>query len=96
MPTTLRAGQIFYRVIIYKNSFKQTNMKKGLDISFVHYGIRKEDLELIETLCNEHQLDADWIRDDILKVYHEKRIQDGDFEGKGIEKLIEKALLKVK
>jgi hypothetical protein len=96
MPTTLRAGQIFYRVIIYKNSFKQTNMKKGLDISFVHYGIRKEDLELIETLCNEHQLDADWIRDDILKVYHEKRIQDGDFEGKGIEKLIEKALLKVR
>ncbi len=71
-------------------------MKKGLDISFVHYGIRQEDLELIETLCTEHQLDADWVRDDILKIYHEKRIQDGDFEGKGVEKLIEKALLKVK
>ena len=71
-------------------------MKKGLDSTFVHYGIRKEDLELIETRGTEHPLDADWVRDDILKVYHEKRIQDGDFEGKGIEKLIEKALLKVR
>ena len=79
MPTIRWVGQIFYPVIIYRNSFKKTNMKKGLDISFVHYGIRKEDLELIETLCTDHQLDADWVRDDILKIYHEKRIQDGDF-----------------
>ncbi len=93
---TLRVGAIFYRAIICKHNVKHIDMKKGLDISFVHYGIRKEDLELIETLCTEHQLDADWVRDDILKVYHEKRIQEGDFEGKGVEKLIEKALLKVK
>lgn len=70
--------------------------KKGLDSTFVHYGIRHEDLELIGTLCAQHQLDADWVRDDILKVYYEKRVQDGDFEGKGVEKLLEKALLKVK
>ena len=29
-------------------------MAKGLDGKFLHYGIRKEDLELIRTLCEKH------------------------------------------
>ena len=28
-------------------------MAKGLDQKFLHYGIRKEDLELIRTLCEK-------------------------------------------
>ena len=28
-------------------------MAKGLDLKFLHYGIRKEDLELIRTLCEK-------------------------------------------
>jgi hypothetical protein len=71
-------------------------MKKGLDISFVHYGIRQEDLDIISTLCTEHELDADWVKDNLLKVYHEKRVQDADVEGKAMIKLIEKALLKIR
>jgi hypothetical protein len=71
-------------------------MKKGLDISFVHYGIRRDDLDLIETLCTTHGLDADWVMQDLLKTLHEKRVSDADLDGKGIEKLIEKALTKVK
>ncbi|MEI7586984.1 hypothetical protein [Runella sp.] len=71
-------------------------MKKGLDISFVHYGIRRDDLDLIETLCTTHGLDADWVLQDLLKNLHEKRVSDADLDGKGIEKLIEKALTKVK
>jgi hypothetical protein len=30
--------------------------KKGLDTSFLHYGIRKEDMGMIEALCIEHDL----------------------------------------
>ncbi|AXE20883.1 hypothetical protein DR864_25665 [Runella rosea] len=71
-------------------------MKKGLDISFVHYGIRRDDLDLIETLCTTHGLDADWVLEDLLKNLHEKRVSDADLDGKGIEKLIEKALSKVR
>jgi len=36
--------------------------KKGLDTTFVHYGIRKEDINLIEALCVGHKLDFDWVK----------------------------------
>ena len=34
--------------------------KKGLDTLFVHYGIRREDMRVIEALCNEYDVDFDW------------------------------------
>jgi hypothetical protein len=71
-------------------------MKKGLDLTFVHYGIRKEDMALIETLCASHQLDFDWIKDDVLKAFHDKKTNNQDLEDKTIERLIDKALLKIK
>lgn len=70
--------------------------KKGLDIIFVHYGIRKEDMDLIETLCTEHKLDFDWVKEDLLKEFHERKIRNQELDEKGIEKIIEKALLKIK
>ena len=70
--------------------------KKSLDTTFLHYGIRKEDLSMIEVLCTEHQLDFDWVKDDLLKEFHEKKIRNQDMDEKGIEKIIEKALLKIK
>lgn len=72
-------------------------MKKGLDATFVHYGIRKDDMRLIEALCATHQLDADWLKDDILKRYHDERIQQADgLTDKAVEKLIDKAVLKIR
>jgi hypothetical protein len=70
--------------------------KKGLDITFVHYGIRKEDISLIEALCTEHKLEFEWIKEDILKEFHERKIKNEDMDEKSIEKIIEKALLKIK
>jgi hypothetical protein len=70
--------------------------KKGLDITFVHYGIRKEDINLIEALCTEHQLDFDWVKEDLLKEFHEKKIRNQEMDDKGIEKIIEKALQKIR
>ena len=57
---------------------------------------RKEDMDLIEVLCTEHKLDFDWVKDDLLKEFHEKKIRNQDMDDKGIEKIIEKALLKIK
>ncbi len=70
--------------------------KKGLDTTFVHFGIRKEDMSLIEVLCSKHNLDFEWVRDELLKEFHEKKIRNQDIEESNIEKLIEKALNKIK
>jgi hypothetical protein len=70
--------------------------QKGLDITFVHYGISKEDMDLITTLCTEHKLEADWIKGDILKEFHERKIKNMEMDDKSIEKVIEKALQKIK
>jgi hypothetical protein len=70
--------------------------KKGLDTTFLHYGIRKEDMSLIEALCLEHQLEFDWVREELLKEYHEKKIRNQDIDEKSLEKVIDKALSKIK
>jgi len=70
--------------------------KKGLDTTFVHYGIRKEDISLIEALCTEHKLEFEWIKEYILKEFHERKIKNEEMDEKAIEKVIEKALLKIK
>lgn len=70
--------------------------KKGLDTTFVHYGIRKEDINLIEALCVEHKLDFDWVKEDLLKEFHERKIRNQEMDEKAIEKILEKALMKIK
>ena len=70
--------------------------RKGLDTLFVHYGIRREDMDVIEALCSEFDIDADWLKDQILKPYHETKIRNEELDEKALGKLIEKALLKIK
>jgi hypothetical protein len=65
--------------------------KKGLDTTFVHYGIRKEDMDLISVLCTEHQLEFEWVKEELLKEFHERKIRNQDVDDKAIEKIIEKA-----
>lgn len=69
--------------------------KKGLDTTFLHYGIRKEDMNHIEALCAEHQLDFDWVKEDLLKEFHEKKIRNHEMDEKSVEKIIDKALQKI-
>lgn len=70
--------------------------KKGLDTTFLHYGIRKEDISLIETLCSTHSLEFDWVKEDILKEFHERKISNLELDEKSVEKVVEKALGKIK
>ena len=74
-------------------------MGKGLDRNFLHYGIRTEDLELIQTLCEKHDLDADWVKEEILKAYHEKKvdaIEMGDFDTEQVVSIAIQNLIKHK
>lgn len=70
--------------------------KKGLDTTFIHYGIRREDMQIIEQMCVKHELDFDWVQDNLLKEFHEKKIRNQEIDEKSIEKVIDKALQKIK
>jgi len=70
--------------------------KKGLDSTFLHFGIRKDDIAIIESLCEKHQLDFDWVKDFLMKEFHEKKISNQDIDDKTVIKIIDKALQKIK
>jgi hypothetical protein len=69
--------------------------KKGLDALFVHYGIRQGDMQVIEALCIEFDVDAEWLKEYILKPYHEAKIKNDELDTKTLTKLIEKGLSKM-
>jgi len=71
-------------------------MQKGLDSTFVQYGIRADDLRLIETLALEHGLDFEWVQQELLRAFHEARNRTHDLGEADVEKLIEKALTKLR
>ncbi len=83
------------------------NMKKGLDRTFLHYGIRQEDMEIIEDAARGAEIDPDWLKEYILKPYNEAR-NDGNVDRdrmgangfsvdeKKLRKILNKALKEVK
>ncbi|CAN5920751.1 hypothetical protein BH24BAC1_BH24BAC1_41030 [soil metagenome] len=68
-----------------------TYMNKGLDATFVHYGIRQEDLRLIEQLAEAAGLDLDWVKD-LLRDFHEKKTKKQELEDKDVQKLLDEHL----
>ena len=44
-------------------------MGKGLDGKFINYGIRQDDLMLISTLCEKHQVDFEGSKEEILREW---------------------------
>lgn len=71
-------------------------MNKGLDSSFLHYGVRKQDLAVIEELCKKYDLDKEWVTNELIKAYHEQKVANIEVEDKTVSKIISKALLKIK
>lgn len=71
-------------------------MAKGLDGKFMHYGIRKEDLELIRTLCEKHDIDFDWMSEEILRKYHAAKVERIEMNDEETEKIIAEAIALVK
>ena len=67
-------------------------MAKGLDGKFLHYGIRQEDLELIKTLCQKHELDATWVSEAILKRYHAAKVDQIEVSQEEIERILSEAI----
>ncbi len=57
-------------------------MSKGLDTAFIHYGIRKEDMDIIKNLTEEQGLDFEWLQENILKEFHNLKINNEDIDSK--------------
>ena len=67
-----------------------------MDGKFLHYGIRKEDLELIRTLCEKHDIDFDWMSEEILRKYHAAKVERIEMNDEETEKIIAEAIALVK
>lgn len=71
-------------------------MAKGLDQKFLHYGIRREDLDLIESLCEKHHLDFDWLCEEILRKYHAAKVDKIEMLDSDAEKIISDAIQQIR
>ena len=71
-------------------------MAKGLDNKFLHYGIRKEDLSMIEAICDAEQIDFEWLSEEILKAYHAKKVDVIEIDDAATEEIIRAAIQKIK
>lgn len=71
-------------------------MVKGIDQKFVQYGIRKEDLAMIEAICNAENIDFDWLSGDILRAYHAKKVDVIEMGDSDTEEIIRTAINKIK
>jgi hypothetical protein len=70
------------------------DMKKGLDRTFLHYGIRQEDMNIIEDAARSADIDPDWMKEYILKPYNEARNEEA-IDEKKLRKILNKALKEV-
>lgn len=71
-------------------------MAKGLDSKFIHYGIRENDLQTVATLCESHNLDKDWVMEELLRKYHEAKVDTIEMTDAETESIINAAIAKIK
>ena len=65
---------------------------KGLDGKFLYYGIRKGDLEIIESLCDKYELDKEWVEEQLLKAYHERKVNTIEMSSGDVEQVVNNAI----
>ena len=70
-------------------------MAKGIDSKFVHYGIRRDDLSMIEALCDAEGIDFDWLSEEILKTYHARRVDAIEIDDAATEEILRAAIEKI-
>ena len=70
----------------------RSEMKKGLDRCFLHYGIKQEDMNIIEQACVDNDIDAEWVKENILKPYQDEKNNQNFAEEKKLTKIMKQAL----
>lgn len=69
--------------------------RKGIDSTFLHFGVRNEDMALIEQTCQDSDINTEWLKEQILKPYNEERNNQNFVEEKKLTKILKKALKNV-
>ena len=70
--------------------------KKGLDRCFMQYGIRLNDMRIIEQVCEDHEVDSAWLEEHVLKVYQEKKNSNVPMaDRREVESLLKQALKRI-
>lgn len=68
-------------------------MSKGLDRTFLEFGVRKQDLELLQSLAEKHAIPVELV-EDLLRNYNKEEAQNDAVDEKqfvrDLEKLIQK------
>ena len=85
--------KLLENMAFYGYAYKK-DMKKGLDRTFLHYGIRQEDMDIIEDAARMADIDADWLKEYILKPYNEARNEEA-IDDRKLRKVLNKALKEV-
>ncbi len=67
---------------------------KGLDSTFVHHGIRKDDMKMLEKIAVTYEIDSSWLKE-LMQSFHEKKTKNPEIEDKEITRLIEDYLNKL-
>ena len=70
-------------------------MAKGIDQKFIHYGIRKDDLATIEAICEQENIDFEWLSEEILKADHAKKVDVIEIDDNTTEDIVRKAIHKI-
>lgn len=72
-------------------------IRKGLDGCFLQYGIRQEDMKIVERVCEQDEIDAEWLKENILKAYQSKKNDKVPMtDSNEVIKLLKQALKKIK
>lgn len=71
-------------------------MKHTIDNKFIHYGIRRDDLAMIESICDQEGIDFEWMSEEILKAYHAKKVDVIEIDDTSTEDIIRSAINKIK
>ena len=71
-------------------------MAKGIDPKFVHYGIRRDDLSMIEAICDAEGIDFNWLSEEILKAYHTKKVDVIEMSDNDTEDIVRAAIQKIR
>lgn len=69
---------------------------KGIDQKFVHYGIRRDDLSMIEAICAAEGIDFEWMSEEVLKAYHARKVDAIEIDDAATEEIIRAAIQKIK
>lgn len=72
-------------------------IRKGLDGCFLQYGIRQEDMKIVERVCEQDSIDAEWMKENILKAYQSKKNDKVPMsDSNEVIKLLKQALKKIR